>query len=205
VFVERKTNELDNSLLNYTPPLLCSCYGIEILYLILILDLHIMLVTHKSMRHLSSALTIISLFILLFAMSACSNQGQLTPEQQVEKVIDAMESAIENRNNSQFMEHISDDYLDHTANTKKSIRKIATAYLLQNKNINLIIQLDSVDLINQSTAAIEATILMTGTKANLTGRLPFLRFDNQKVSGVFRLTGDDWLLSSISWETQRRR
>ena len=168
-------------------------YSFKICYLL-------MLVTPKNPRRLSWALII----ILFLSVSACSNQSQLTPEQQVEKVIDAMESAIENRNNSQFMEHISDDYLDHKSNTKKSIRKVATVYLLQNKNINLIIRLDSVDLINQHTAAIEATILMTGTKANLTGRLPFLKFDNQKVSGVFRLIDNNWLLSSLSWETQTR-
>lgn len=159
-----------------------------------------MLVTPKSIRRLTWSLAI----ILSLAASACSNQGQLTPEQQVEKVIDAMESAIENRNNSQFMEHVSDEYSDHKTNTKKSIRKIATVYLLQNKNINLIIQLDSVDLINQTTAAVEATILMTGTNTRSNSRLPFLKFDNQQVSGVFRLKGNDWLLSSLSWETQGR-
>ena len=152
------------------------------------------------MRRLSWSLAI----ILSLAMGACSYQEQLSPEQQVERAIDAMESAIESRNNSQFMEHISEGYSDHKANTKKSIRKIATVYLLQNKNINLIIQLDSVDLLNQTTAAVEATILMTGTKANSNSRLPFLKLDNQQVSGVFRLTGNDWLLSSLTWETQGR-
>ena len=142
-------------------------------------------------------------FFALLSLSACTS-SPTSPEQQVNAVIDKMELAIEERRNSRLMIHIHDDYSDHAGHTKPSLRKMATAYMLKSQNIKLVVNIQSLELIDNNTVAVEALVLMAGTESNLDGNLPFLKFDNQRVSGVFNQFDNQWLLTSLSWESQTR-
>jgi len=141
--------------------------------------------------------------LVLLLLSACTASPE-SPEEKINAVIDKMEKAIEERKNSNLMVHIYDEYSDHAGHTKSSLRKMATAYMLRSQNINLVINVQSVELIDKDTAAVEATVLMAGTENNPAGNLPFLKFDNQRVSGVFNQFDEQWLLTSLSWESQTR-
>jgi len=141
--------------------------------------------------------------LVLLLLSACTASPE-SPEEKINAVIDKMEKAIEERKNSNLMAHIYDEYSDHAGHTKSSLRKMATAYMLRSQNINLVINVQSVELIDNDTAAVEATVLMAGTENNPASNLPFLKFDNQRVSGVFNQFDEEWLLTSLSWESQTR-
>lgn len=156
------------------------------------------MLTPKPHYFLSLVITI----ILINAVACSSNPT--SPEDKIMAVIDSMEQAIEERKNSNLMVHVYNDYNDHAGHTKSSLRKIATAYMLRSQNINLVINVQSIELIDIETAAVEATVLMAGTENNPGGSLPFLKFDNQRISGVFHLFDNEWLLTSLSWETQAR-
>lgn len=146
--------------------------------------------------HIVNALTV----ALMIAVTACSNSTPLTPEEQVTALMAEMEIALEERNLSAMFEHVSDNYEDHRGNDKKALRKIAQAYTLRNKGISIVSSLNSINALDDSTVAVEASILL-GARANNGGNLlPQLSADSQRVSAVFGLEEDAWKLISMSWK-----
>lgn len=139
-------------------------------------------------------------FWLLLALSllACSNNDDLSPEENVKIVINNIESAIEGRTASGVFEHVSDSFIDHRGNNRKALMRIARVYFLRHQNISLISTIQDIQLIDDTTVTVEAAVLMGGTGSS--GRLSELRADSQQVSAVFQLEKDNWKLVSISWK-----
>ncbi len=143
-------------------------------------------------------------FLLASIGWACSNNAEPSPEAEVKAVIDNIEVAIESRSKSKIFKHVSDEYQDYKDNDKQALQRFATIYMLRNQHIELITNISSVELIDESTVAVEASVLMAGKSNNGGTLLNQLSADNQRVSAVFKNEDGDWLLNSMSWEQQAK-
>lgn len=152
----------------------------------------------KQIQSFFKGLTSLAFFCVLMS---CGGQENTSPESQVRAVLIQMEDAIEQRDSSGIFIHVSDNYQDHKGNNKAALTKFARGYLLANQNIGLITSVKSLSVLDDSTVAIEATILMGGRSNNT---LSSLSADTQQISAVFQREDDDWKLSSMSWDNQRQ-
>jgi len=145
-----------------------------------------------------------TLTLLLFSalLIACGQSNELSPEDQVKAVLSQMEQLIEERNTSDLFEHVSDHYQDHKGNDKTALRRFAQIFMIKNQSISMVTSIKSLDLIDPSTAAIEAVVVMAGRANNSDNLLAQLSADKQPVSAVFQNEDGEWRLTSMSWQYQ---
>ncbi len=149
--------------------------------------------------------------VIIFMLGACADTPEQSPEEKLKATISSIEESIEQRSVNDIFQHVSDAYKDHKGNDKQALRKIAQLYLFRNQNIELLVDIKSIELIEgldigATTAAVEARVLMASkaTSQNQSA-LPLsnLRADAQPVSAVFSLEKENWKLISMSWDYSR--
>lgn len=142
-----------------------------------------------------------SILLLMLILAGCGSDS-LTPEQQVKKVMQQMEAEIESRNTSALFEHVSQNYQDHKGNDRDALRRFVQIYMLRDQSVTLLTTVQSVDVIDDTTVAVEATVVM-GAKQNAgNALLPQLSADKRSLSAVFQQEPDAWRLISLSWDYQ---
>ncbi len=135
---------------------------------------------------------------LALCLSACGEDDDSSPEEQVSTIVTEIEQAIERRSTSDIFDHVSDQYSDHRGQDQEALRKLARVFLLRHQNINLITNIQKLEVLDDTTVTIEASVLMGGTGP--TGSVVGARADSQNVSAVFQLEGNDYRLVSLSWD-----
>lgn len=137
-------------------------------------------------------------FLLCF-LQACSNQDPQSPEAQVRDTLTAIEVAAEERSLSDIMQHVSKNYRDHEGRALDDLKRTAQLYLLSNQKIHIFTRITSIE-INDGLASVEVSAAMASTEAALADENSRLRADTHRFSLVLALEGDDWLLTSASWQ-----
>jgi hypothetical protein len=97
--------------------------------------------------------------LLSVILSACDSET-LSPEEQIKSAIQSIESAAENRNTSDLMSFVVDDYRDSQNRTKSDVRDTIRFYLLANQSIHILSDIQSIEVYGD-TAKIELSAIMS--------------------------------------------
>ncbi len=136
-------------------------------------------------------LVIIS-FLLLFA--ACS---KTPPVEAIHARLDAIQIAIEEKNNSAVMKHVLDSFRGNESLDKGNLRKLLAVHFIRHQNIHIVVTRMDVEHDPKFPyhASMKGIVAVTGAENILPqdGRL-------FKVSGQWELHDGDWLLAKLDWE-----
>lgn len=135
---------------------------------------------------------------LLFALG-CGG-GEETPEEQVRKVMAALEAAAEARDVGALKEHLSESYKDPQGNDRRMVLGLATGHFMRNSSLYLLTRVKEVEIPEPGRARVDALIALAGTpikdpEALLGVRADVYRFD-------VRLGDEDgaWRVTSAAWQ-----
>jgi len=143
-----------------------------------------------------------TIVILLSALLwACSDKPAETPEERIRATLKSLETAAEARSVSDFMQHVSEDYVDHRGNKKKEIEGILRLQYLRNQNIHILSTIQSLD-IQGDVATVEISTAMAATEAGLEENSSRLKANTHRFSVVLRSSDaqQTWLIDSVSWQ-----
>lgn len=136
--------------------------------------------------------------LLCLLLSACGQDTESSPEQQVRSVLSSIEEAAEARSLSGVMQHISESYRDHQEQSKDDLRRMVQFQFIRNQKINIFSRVQSLE-IDGNRAIVELSAAMTGREIDLTNEQNRLRADLHSFSLVLNRDDDAWLIGSASW------
>lgn len=132
------------------------------------------------------------IWISLFLVVCCS--ASLAPEQALRKTIDAVEVAIEQRDNGALREHLADDFSGPDGLDVDGAHRLARLMFLRNQEIGVVLGPLEISLLDDH-ATVRCTAALTGGSGGLlpdSGQL----YD---VTSGWRLEGGEWRMTSIEW------
>lgn len=137
-------------------------------------------------------------FILIAILCLLSVSCSQPPAvEAIQAIMKDIETAAENKNTSEIMQHIHDAFRGNEHVDKSQLRKLLTVHFLRHNNITILIT--QMDIEHDPAQPYYAT--MNGTVA-ITGAENILPQDGRiySVSGNWELHGDAWLLSELTWQ-----
>jgi hypothetical protein len=148
----------------------------------------------------SSRLQLLITSLIIILLTGCGGSDAPTPEQRVKAVLEAIESAAEQRSLSGLMEHISESYTDHRGQSKEDIRRLIQLHYLRNQNIHIFTTVQSL-IIEDDTATVELNAAMAATEAEVESEQGRLRANTHRFAVVLKSANQqDWLVQSVSWQ-----
>jgi hypothetical protein len=100
----------------------------------------------------------------LLALAGCGNAN--SPEQQVREVIGQLEAAVEARDVSALMEHISEDYRDPNGSGPQEASRYARGYFIANQSIHLLTRIETLEFPSDGEARAKVLVGMVGQDAD---------------------------------------
>ncbi len=132
----------------------------------------------------------------LLLLQACSGDEE-SAEAQIRSFVDAGIEAAEKRDGGALQEMLHISYLDDRGYDRKQLAGLLRAYFIQHKNIHLFSKIDSIELINDSQAAVKLHVAMAGSVITDIDALSSLR------ARIYRFELD--LIKQGQWQLQRAR
>ncbi len=139
------------------------------------------------------------LLSIALVLAACSSPED--PEQQIRHNIKEMQTALAERDNSGFREHLAESFVGvgrgQRTVYKDDVKKMLTGYFLRYKAINVVVTLLNVELdeLQPGLATTTATVGVTGGQRVMpdSARL-------YKVSGQWQDFDGDWKMTRFEWK-----
>lgn len=140
------------------------------------------------------ALSLAAGFLLFVA--GCGER--LTEEEQLRQTLAQMQTALQKRDISSFMEHIAEDYADDHGRTALDIRRIAQLHVLRNKNLHIFRHITQLDFSDSGQA--QAVILVAVARQPIESleALKNLRAELLEFKVRF-VHADTWQATSAQW------
>jgi hypothetical protein len=134
-------------------------------------------------------------WVALVLLTGCSDSA--SPEQQVRAVIESMETAAEERDVGDLMEHISANYRDAQGQDRAEASRYARGYFIANQSVHLLTRIESLEFPAPDEARVKLQVGMAGRTADagaagLTGNL--YDFDLALIR-----EGNEWKVSYADW------
>lgn len=131
---------------------------------------------------------------------ACGVESR-SPEQQIKRVIDAMEEAAESRHRRGVSEHISEDFSSPDGGTKKDVNNLIRAYLLRNQKINILTVVHDMQAVSSQEYRVDLSAFMAAQGVDLNSEKGRLKADRKRfqVTFVDDSGAGDWKIRSASW------
>jgi len=137
--------------------------------------------------------------LLFFLLVGCSGEVE-TPEQQLSRLVQAAELAVENRDLSAAMAFVDEGYQDKEGRGWPQIRGLLAGYLLRHPSIHILSKIDSIELNGEREADMVVLAGLAGSTQEAEtplgqwrGRLIRLALNFQRnQSGEWRLMKAEW-------------
>lgn len=140
------------------------------------------------------------LLLVAFAtLTACGDAD--SPEQQVRRVIDKMETAAESRDVGDLIQHLSSEYRDANGMSSDEAARYARGYFIGNQSIHLLTRVEQVEFPLPDEARARVLVGMVGREADAAGNWD-LAADLYEFKLALRQEGGEWKVSFAEW---RRR
>lgn len=110
---------------------------------------------------------ILAVCVLTAALWACGSSD--SPQAQIRKVIDAVETAVEARDVGDVMQFVADDFRDAQARGPQELRRYLQGYFIANQSIHLLTRIEHIDFPHPDEAEVEVTVGMVGRDADAAG------------------------------------
>jgi hypothetical protein len=123
------------------------------------------------------------IFVAAIFLAACAAKS--SDEAQVRAVIDQMEAAAEDRDSSDVLENVADDFADSSGSDKSQLRNFLRGYFLAHPRLELAVSIESLEFPVDGLA--QAVITVTTVELTDPNR--------QRLKVEFRRTDDGWLVA----------
>jgi hypothetical protein len=101
---------------------------------------------------------------VLAAVAACTQPD--SPEQKVRTTIAQMETAVEERDVGDFVEHISSEYRDADGRGLDEIAQYIRGYMVANQSIHLLTRVEQIEFPSNEEAQAKVLVGMVGREAD---------------------------------------
>jgi hypothetical protein len=136
--------------------------------------------------------------ILLIAglLAGCGDAE--SPEQQVRKVIDAIEVAAEQRDVSDLMQHVSKNYRDGNGDGPDEASRYVRGYFIANQSIHLLTRVEEIQFLSSDEARANVLVGMVGREAAASGSWD-LAADLYEFDVALLREDGDWKVTYARW------
>jgi hypothetical protein len=136
--------------------------------------------------------------ILLIAglLAGCGDAD--SPEQQVRKVIAAIEVAAEQRDVSDLMRHVSKNYRDGNGDGPDEASRYVRGYFIANQSIHLLTRVEEIQFLSSDEARANVLVGMVGREAAASGSWD-LAADLYEFDVALLHEGGDWKVTYARW------
>ena len=121
-----------------------------------------------------------TLFVAVISLSACGSRS--SDEQQVREIFAGAESAAEDRDASDVLAFVADDYEDANGNDKNQLQDFLRGYFLANPKIELLVNVESLEFPADGLAQAKLTVT----------RISLSEPDRLHLAVELRRTGGEW-------------
>lgn len=154
----------------------------------------------KRKLFLAAAISVIIVAGLFLGSRRC--ERELTPEEQIRRVIMEMEQAAEERDRRAFLSHISPKYKDEHYRAFGEIQQIVTIYFLQYDAISVVIKDLDIEVQDLNADVYLSAILVAGQEIKsikdlLPDNLDIYEFDIKMVKEE-----NEWRVISADWGSE---
>lgn len=127
-----------------------------------------------------------------------------TPEEQVRQFIEAGTEAVEKRDISDVSDLIAENYSDVHGNNRQMALRMLTGYILGNKNIHVLIDIQHIHIPDSQHAEVQLLAGMAGQSASDFASLFDIRANVYKFDLRLIKNDDDWQLLNARWSVASR-
>ena len=143
-------------------------------------------------------------WLCVLLISACSDDP-LTPEQELQAVLEAGELEVEARDLMAVMERVDPDYRDQQQRDWRQLRALLAGYFFRHPDVYVISQLDRIEIEQPGQAEVVLYAGLAGSAQEAAGSLSGLRGQLLRFDMTFRRVDvDDWRLLTASWRPVTR-
>ena len=145
------------------------------------------------MQHASSLTRLAAVAVAAAALCACGDVPP--PEEALRSWVATAETAAEDRDHGALLELVSPDYVDARGNDRESIGRMLRYWFLRQKRIALLVNIDEVEVMQDSAAQLALTVGMAATNSRALGfSADAYRFelDLAQRDGDWQLIGARW-------------
>ncbi|MEM7562032.1 MAG: hypothetical protein AAF353_03160 [Pseudomonadota bacterium] len=135
--------------------------------------------------------------LLVFVLSACSEEA-LTPEEEIRQFIEQAVESAEKRSADELDELMHRDYLDQSGYNKKALGKLLRLYFFRHKNIYLFTRIDDIHVFSENEAEVDMHLAMAGSVIADVNALASLRARMYRFE-LRLLKDEEWLLQHAKW------
>lgn len=138
--------------------------------------------------------------LVALALALGCGRGAETPEDQVRRVLAALEAAAEARDVGALKEHLSEAYKDAQGNDRRTVLGMATGHFMRNKSVYVFSRIAQVEIPDPGSARAEALVALAGTPIVDAGALPRVNADLYRFDVRLRDEDGTWRVISAAWQ-----
>ena len=138
----------------------------------------------------------ILLLAALATLSACGDAD--SPEQQVRQVIDRMETAAEERDAGELVQHLSSEYRDANGMSSDEAARYARGYFIANQSIHLLTRVEQIEFPLPDEARARVLVGMVGRDADAAGNWDLVA-DLYEFKISLRQEDGEWKVTFAQW------
>lgn len=151
----------------------------------------------KTRRATRDAGTVAVLAIVITLVSMASGCRRESAEQALRGDIASLQAAIEARDAGEMAKFLAEDFVGNDGLDRDGARRLAAVYFMRNASIG--VTPGPLDVQMQGDhATVRTTVVLTGGSGGIlpdTGRI-------RDVTASWRREDDDWLMTSLEWESR---
>jgi hypothetical protein len=137
---------------------------------------------------------------LTLALALGCGGDERSPEDQVRRVLAALEAAAEARDVGAMKEYLSEWYQDAQGNDRRTVLGLATGHFMRNKSVYVFTRIGAVEIAEPGLARAEALVALAGTPIADAGALPQVHADLYRFDVRLRDERGTWRVISAAWQ-----
>lgn len=146
-----------------------------------------------------------SIFLALFLLAGCSDESGISPQEQVNLLLDHAEEVVEARDLEAAAELISSRYQDKSGRNRQQLRRLLAGYFLRHRSIHILKKTEQISLLNETNAQVVLYAGLAGPKALATDSFSQWSGDLIRLEVDLAFEDDgEWRLIRAEWRRASR-
>lgn len=128
-------------------------------------------------------------------LAGCSGGPEGSPEEAVRAWVDTAEAYAEDKDRQGLLGMIAENYADARGYDRTQIGNLLRIYFLRQKSVGLVSTINDIEVMGNSAAMVNLTVVMAGMNANTPG----FRADAYNFELELENSDDEWMLIGARW------
>jgi hypothetical protein len=134
---------------------------------------------------------------LLVLLGSCGRSD--SPQTQIRRAIDAMETAAESRDVGDVLAFVSTEFRDQYGEGRDELSRYLRAYFIANQSLHLLTRINSIELPAADEARVKVTVGTVSREADATAAWN-LAVDVHDFDVTMRKEGQEWNVTFVKWQ-----